>query len=185
MAKARRIPGLRQGDPYSSAAAKIVGVRVSELLDHARDVLDVDDIKRVHDMRVATRRLRAALEIFGPCFPSRELKAALRQVKALADALGERRDRDVAIDALETIAESMAAPDRHGIETLIVRLRTEQATANEALARFVTADNLASLCDQLTELVASAHPTSTVDREVNTLETAWLPQRVGTVGEGI
>ena len=32
-------------------------------------VLDVGDIERVHDMRVATRRLRAALEIFGPCFP--------------------------------------------------------------------------------------------------------------------
>ena len=59
MAKARRIPGLNQSDPYSSAAAKIVGVRVGELLDHARDVLDVDDIKRVHDMRVATRRLSA------------------------------------------------------------------------------------------------------------------------------
>ena len=179
MAKARRIPGLNQSDPYSSAAAKIVGVRVGELLDHARDVLDVDDIKRVHDMRVATRRLRAALEIFGPCFPRRELKAALRQVKALADALGERRDRDVAIDALETIAESMTAPDRHGIETLIVRLRVEQATANEALARFVTADNLGSLCDQLTELVASAQPAPPGDEEAKTLETAWLPKRVG------
>ena len=112
-------------------------------------MLDVDDIERVHDMRVATRRLRAALEIFGPCFPRGELKAALREVKALADALGERRDRDVAIAALEDIAESMAAPDRPGIETLIARLRAEQAAANEALARFVTADHLASLCDQL------------------------------------
>ena len=141
-------------------------------------MLDVDDIKRVHDMRVATRRLRAALEIFGPCFPRRELKAALRQVKALADALGERRDRDVAIDALETIAESMTAPDRHGIETLIVRLRAEQATANEALARFVTADNLGSLCDQLTELVASAQPAPPGERRRRPLETAWLPKQV-------
>jgi len=184
MAKARRISGLNKSDPYSSAAAKIVGVRVGELLDHARGVLDVEDIKRVHDMRVATRRLRAALEIFGPCFPERELKAALRQVKSLADALGERRDRDVAIDALETITGSMAAPDRLGIETLIVRLRAEQATANEALARFVTQDNQAARCEQLTELVANAQPTLAGDGEAEALEAAWLPRRVDAANNG-
>ena len=88
-----------------------------ELVDHASGVLDMADIERLHDMRVATRRLRAALEIFGPCFPQQELKAALREVKALADALGERRDRDVTIARLEAIRGSLAAPDRPGIDT--------------------------------------------------------------------
>ena len=63
MATARRIPGLEADEPYGVAAACIVGVRVAELMEHARGVLDVDDMERVHDMRVATRRLRAALEI--------------------------------------------------------------------------------------------------------------------------
>jgi CHAD domain-containing protein len=142
------------------AATKIVGVRVGELMDHARGVLDVGDIDRVHDMRVATRRLRAALEIFEPCFPGDDRNAGLRQVKALARALGERRDRDVAITALEEIAGSLAASDRPGVETLIARLREEQAAANEALARHVRADNLAALGEQLSELVASAEPPS-------------------------
>jgi CHAD domain-containing protein len=164
MAKARRIPGLGADDPYAAAAAKIVEVRVGELIDHARGVLDVGDIERVHDMRVATRRLRAALEIFEACFPRGQLKAGLRQVKALADALGERRDRDVAIAALEDIAASLAAPDRPGVETLIARLRAEQAAANAALARFVSADHLTSLGEQLSDLVASAEPASIGDR---------------------
>jgi CHAD domain-containing protein len=115
-------------------------------------------------MRVATRRLRAALEIFEPCFPRSELKAGLREVKALADALGERRDRDVAIDSLEDIAASLAAPDRPGVETLIVRLRAEQAAANEELARFVSVDHLNSLGEQLSELLAGAELASTGDR---------------------
>ena len=180
MAKARRIPGLDADEPYGNAAARIVEVRVTELIDHARGVLDVDDIERVHDMRVATRRLRAALEIFGPCFPRRELKAGLRQVKDLADALGERRDRDVAIDALEQIAESMAAPDRPGIETLIARLRAEQAQANTALARFVTEDKLAALCDQLSELVAHADAPPVDDEDPVPIEVLWLPKRQET-----
>jgi CHAD domain-containing protein len=172
MAKARRIPGLEANEAYGVAAAKIVEIRVAELIEHARGVLDVGDIERVHDMRVATRRLRAALEIFGPCFPRRELKAGLRAVKALADALGERRDRDVSIVALEQIAQSMAAPDRPGIETLIARLRAEQAEANAALARFVTEDKLTALCDQLTELVAEEE-----DAGPPPLEVVWLPKR--------
>jgi CHAD domain-containing protein len=160
MAKARAIPGLSADDPYAAAAANIVGVRANELIDNAQGVLDTGDIERVHDMRVATRRLRAALEIFGACFPRAELKTALRQVKALADALGERRDRDVAIAELEAVAQSMAAPDRPGIATLIERLRAEQTDANEALARAVTADTLAALQEQLVELVAGAQEES-------------------------
>jgi CHAD domain-containing protein len=155
MAKARRVPGLSGDEPYATAAARIVEVRAGELIDHAHGVLDVEDIARVHDMRVATRRLRAALEIFGTCFPRRELKAAVREVKALADALGERRDRDVAIATLEEVAQSMTATDRPGIESLLGRLRSEQAGANEGLARIAAEDRLASLADRLADLVAA------------------------------
>ena len=159
MARARPIPDLAAEDAYAAAAAKIVAVRGQEVADHAHEVLDVVDIERVHDMRVATRRLRAALEIFEPCFPPKELGAALAQVKAIADALGERRDRDVTIAALEGFAAGMPAPDRPGVQTLIERLRAEQAEANEALAPFVDAGRLAELSERLSELVAAAEGT--------------------------
>ena len=156
MARARPIPDLAADDAYASAAAKIVAVRAREVADHAHDVLDVAEIEHLHDMRVATRRLRAALEIFEPCFPSKELGAALAQVKAIADALGERRDRDVTIAALEAFAAAMPAPDRPGVETLIERLRIEQAEANETVAPFVDPGRLAALSELLFELVAAA-----------------------------
>ena len=160
MARAQTIPDLAAGDAYSDAAARIVAVRAREVADHAHDVLDVADIERVHDMRVATRRLRAALEIFEPCFPPKELGAALAQVKAIADALGERRDRDVTIAALEGFAAGMPAPDRPGVQTLIERVRAEQAEANESLAPFVGAGRLAALSELLSELVVAAQGTS-------------------------
>ena len=64
MAKAKPIPDLTADDAYAEAAAKVVSVRGVELAAHAQGVLDTGDIERVHDMRVATRRLRATLEIF-------------------------------------------------------------------------------------------------------------------------
>ena len=101
MAPARGIAGLSPDQPFAESAARVVGLRARELFEHSHGVLDTSDIERVHDMRVATRRLRAVLEIFGPCFPAKPHRVVLRDVKALADALGERRDPDVHIEALE------------------------------------------------------------------------------------
>jgi len=121
-------------EPFERAAARVVRTRAEELFAHREGVLDTADIERVHDMRVATRRLRAVLEIFRPCFEKSEFRAALRDVKALADALGERRDPDVHIAAMEAFAAAVAAPQRPGVRALLDRLREDQVRGNAALA---------------------------------------------------
>jgi CHAD domain-containing protein len=156
MAKPKPIPDLTAEDPYAEAAVKIVSVRAGELAEHAEGVLDTGDIERVHDMRVSTRRLRAALEIFEPCFPAKPYGQALTEVKRLADALGERRDRDVAIAALHNFNDQMAAPDRRGVASLIEQLRGEQEEANRELAPLVSEENLRALRESLDGLVSGA-----------------------------
>jgi len=121
-------------EPYALAAARVVRMRTHELVEHADGVLDTFDIERVHDMRVASRRLRAVLEIFEPCFPQGDFKTVLRDVKALADALGERRDPDVHIEDMEGFEAQVQATLRPGIDALVERLRAQQARGNDALA---------------------------------------------------
>src|SRR3712207_535720 len=133
MGRARDVP-LNAGMTLAQAGARTVAVRAEELFDAAHGVLDLDDIERVHAMRVATRRLRAVLEIFAPCFPKAEHRAVLREVKALADALGHRRDPDVQLDALMAIADRMGAEERPGLEVFADRLRAERLRANDHLA---------------------------------------------------
>jgi CHAD domain-containing protein len=156
VAKAKAIPDLSADVPYGEAAARVVSVRGGELVEEAQGVLDTGDIERVHDMRVATRRLRAALEIFEPCFPAKPYGRALSEVKRLADALGERRDRDVAIAALHGFNDQMAAPDRRGVASLIEHFRAEQAQANEELAPLVAEESLRALRESLDELVSGS-----------------------------
>ena len=156
MAKAKPIPDLSADVRYAEAAARVVSVRGAELAEQAQGVLDTGDIERVHDMRVATRRLRAALEIFEPCFPANSYAQALAEVKRLADALGERRDRDVAIAALHGFNDQMAAPDRRGVTSLLEQFRSEQQEANEGLAPLVSDESLKSLRDNMDELIAAA-----------------------------
>jgi CHAD domain-containing protein len=156
VAKAKPISDLDAEQSYSEAAARIISVRSDELTEQARGVLDTGDIERVHDMRVATRRLRAALEIFEPCFPPDAYEQTLGEVKRLADALGERRDRDVSIATLHGFNDQMPAPDRRGLGSLIDQLGEEQEEANRALAPLVDSAHLRSLREALDELVEGA-----------------------------
>ena len=133
MAKAADID-VEPFEPYAIAAARVVRVRADELVAHSENVLDTEDIERVHDMRVASRRLRAVLEIFEPCFPKADFKTVLRDVKALADALGERRDPDVHIEDMQAFAAAVQAANRPGMEALVARLKERQERGNAALA---------------------------------------------------
>ena len=182
MAKARDIPGLEAEGTYGAAAARIVSIRAGEMVEEAEGVLDTEDIERVHDMRVATRRLRAALETFEPCFPAKPWRTALADVKELADALGERRDRDIAIDALSSFAAAMPTPDRPGVESLISDLISEQLVANDALVEYVKPERLAALHERLTELVAAVKGAQPVE-EADPAE-SQEPESVSANGHG-
>jgi len=156
VAKAAPIPGLEADTHFGAAAAAAVEVRAGEVFAHSEGVLDVSDIERVHAMRVATRRLRAALEVFGACFPKKEHRRVLREVKALADALGERRDPDVAIEELEKVGRKLAKADAAGVASLVAEHRAEQARGNEVLSAALDSAAEARLADRLMALAESA-----------------------------
>ena len=145
-------------EPFAVAAARIVRRRADELFENEEGVLDTSDIERVHDMRVASRRLRAVLEIFAPCFPQGDYKTVLRDVKALADALGERRDPDVHLAQLEEFAAAVKDADRPGIEVFAERVRSEQGAGNEALAAALATIEQTDLRGRLAALSAAASP---------------------------
>jgi CHAD domain-containing protein len=156
VAKARDIEGLHADMPFAAAAATTVAVRAEELFDHAEGVLDTTDIERVHDMRVASRRLRAVLEIYAPCFPNDQFKPLLKEVKALADALGARRDPDVLLAQLATLEAALPKMNTPGIEAFAAPIREEQAQGNETLARALEHAERTDLKDRLALLAASA-----------------------------
>jgi CHAD domain-containing protein len=56
-----------------------------------------EDIEYIHRMRVASRRLRAALPLFRSCFPPRQYSRWMLEITRITRALGEARDADVQI----------------------------------------------------------------------------------------
>ena len=156
MAKAAPIPGLEPSTRFADAAAQAVEVRGAEVFAHSEGVLDRSDIERVHDMRVATRRLRAALEVFAACFEKKEHRRVLREVKALADALGERRDPDVAIEELGKIARKLTRADQLGVASLVAHHRAEQELGIVEVAAALEHARAVHLEERLAALAASA-----------------------------
>lgn len=81
--------------------------------------LDWSDPEGVHSMRVASRRLRGALRDFMPYLRQRGLTNVLKRMKSIAAALGEVRDQDVAIVALEKIEKQAPAEVSLALKKLI------------------------------------------------------------------
>ncbi len=64
-------------------------------------VKEAEDIEYIHRMRVASRRLRAALPLFRACFEEKQFKNWMKELTRITRALGEARDADVQIAFLQ------------------------------------------------------------------------------------
>jgi CHAD domain-containing protein len=110
MAKAKRIKRIDCNDAAPAGIRLVLETRFEEMYGFRQAALDWSDPEGVHSMRVASRRLRSALRDFMPFLRQRGLTSVLKQTKSIAAALGEVRDQDVALMALEKI-EKQASPE--------------------------------------------------------------------------
>lgn len=107
-------------------------------LPHA---LDPEQVEGIHAMRVATRRLRSAFRDVWLFLDSHPSKRAARDIKALADALGEVRDEDVAIGEYERLGSECDDPRiSEGISALIVAHQERREAAFSDLQKELSVD---------------------------------------------
>jgi CHAD domain-containing protein len=118
-----------------------------------RDGAASADVDAVHDMRVATRRLRSALRTFRPVL--RRWQPVRDELKWLANALGEVRDGDVMSARLA--AELDAQPPELVVGPVRNRLRLagDLAKARRALAAALDSPRYRRLLVTLDDLVAT------------------------------
>lgn len=93
----------------------------------------VSSFEDIHQLRVATRRLRASLQVVAPCFDQRAIRRFRRGLRHLAAALGAVRDRDVFLEHLRYTQEALPAAEREQLTRLQVSVAQERATARQAL----------------------------------------------------
>lgn len=95
------------------------------------------DNEGVHDVRVASRRLRAAMDVAAPGFPRGWYKPLHQAAKEITSALGEVRDRDVILERLQAQRADSPPADWPGIDRLIARIDDERVTARAAMETYL------------------------------------------------
>jgi inorganic triphosphatase YgiF len=108
--KARRVKGLDTSEPLIDAAEKIVTVRLDELMAFAPKVFDPAEVKALHDLRIAAKRLRYVLEVTGDLFGPYAAKA-LERTKDLQDLVGEIHDCDVLVPRVLALVKELRRDD--------------------------------------------------------------------------
>jgi triphosphatase len=103
-----------------------------------------EDPEELHDMRVATRRMRAAMKIFEGALPART-RAFRNSLKWVAGALGDVRDIDVQLGHLESWISDAAPEDREPLMALRTVLETQRANARKAMLRVLDSRRYAKL----------------------------------------
>jgi len=91
-----------------------------------------DDIEELHDMRVASRRLRAAIALFAHVLPADA--ARLRPELAwVGQTIGTVRDLDVQLEQLDEWTATVPEPDRAPLERLRALLARERTEARSEM----------------------------------------------------
>ena len=130
MAKPTIIPGLDARTPLRHAARELLTARLADLRtfeDGARSL----EVEKIHDLRVATRRLRAGLEVL--------CKAPSDEVRSLGGALGAVRDLQVELEWLDTRTSDPQERERVG-RALRGKLTRAREQLQRALARWSRRD---------------------------------------------
>lgn len=154
--------------PFREAMVGLIGERWGEVWKAVPVALLGEDPEGVHDVRVASRRLRAAMDVAVDCFPKSWYRPLHRTAKKITSALGEVRDRDVLLEALAEERAQAPAAERPGIDRLIDRIERERVAARVEMEAF------------LTDLLKSDVPRAVVTRFG---PEAGLPGAVATVVE--
>jgi CHAD domain-containing protein len=130
--------------------------RLHEMLKLRSAALDFKDPEGVHSMRVASRRLRSAATDFMPYLNKQSFNSILKHIRSIADALGEVRDQDVAILALEKLASEVPPEITSTVHVLIEARKKVRHTARRELKKTLVKDRLKQLRDELESVLEKA-----------------------------
>jgi CHAD domain-containing protein len=102
-----------------------------------------EDIEALHDMRVATRRMRAAFYVFGTFFDPKILSPHLKGLKRTGRALGAVRDLDVFRTKIEIYLDAEPPSQRGSLDDLLAVLGARREAARERMIAYLDSEKYA------------------------------------------
>jgi CHAD domain-containing protein len=130
-------PGIQPDDPMSEAGRKTFRFHFRRMLYHEPGTRLGEDIEALHDMRVATRRMRAAFRVFGDHFDAKAIAPHLKGLKRTGRALGRVRDLDVFRERTEAYLATLSDSERHSLDGLLAAQDGRREAAREKMIDYL------------------------------------------------
>ena len=129
-----KIKGIASDETLETCARQIIVNYFHEMMSYKEGAKEGIDIKFVHDMRVTSRRLRAAMDNFADCFPNRSpFKRHYKKIKAITRTMGVVRDLDVLIARFRNELTNLTAVEQTDLRGLIDSLQRKRQDAREPM----------------------------------------------------
>jgi len=130
-------PGLRADDTMPEAADKTLLFHLQRMMQHEPGTREGEDAEELHVMRVATRRMRAALRVFGDYLDVEAFKPHLRLMQETGRELGTVRDLDVFQIKTQAYIDSLPVEEQSGLDPLMEAWATERERARREMIYFL------------------------------------------------
>ncbi|HMK92986.1 MAG TPA: CHAD domain-containing protein, partial [Thermoleophilia bacterium] len=146
-------PGIRATDSMAEAAFKTLRFHCERMLDNEAGTREGDDIEHLHDMRVATRRMRAALRVFGPYLDAKVMKPVERGLKRTGRTLGAVRDLDVFHEKTQRYLDALPDDRKDELEPLLDVWKARREHAREQMLDYLDGGRYRRFVDEFSALL--------------------------------
>lgn len=136
-------PGIEPEDDLAEAGRKVMGYHFAQMILHEAGTRLGEDIEELHDMRVATRRMRAAFEVFNDAFDRKAVKTHLKGLRATGRALGRVRDLDVFMEKAQHYLDSVPQEGRSGLDPLLSLWENERQEDRAKMLEYLNSQDYA------------------------------------------
>lgn len=146
-------PGINADDPMSEAGRKTFRFHFRRMVYHEPGTRLGEDIEALHDMRVATRRMRSAFRVFGEYYRTRTIAPHQKGLKRTGRALGRVRDLDVFREKILAYLATLPQSEQSSLDSLLVALEARWEAARERMITYLDSEKYARFKERFGEFV--------------------------------
>jgi CHAD domain-containing protein len=136
-AAAVQVPPVEPDDPMPEAGRKVLYLHFVRMLANEAGTRLGEDPEALHDMRVATRRMRAAFDLFAPYYERKVLAPFAKGLRRTGRTLGAVRDLDVLLGKAAAYQAGLPPESTDALEPLLVHWQTRREVARRQMLEFL------------------------------------------------
>lgn len=134
-------PGILRDDPMSEAGRKTLLFHFVRMLANEGGTRDGSDIEKLHDMRVATRRMRSAMRVFRPYYQKKAIRPFVKGLRQTGRALGSVRDLDVFMENAAAYLQTLPPEDQTSLDPLLSSWEVQREAARAKMITHLDSKN--------------------------------------------